>query len=124
MTRVRVPQLQNIPDAIRIFYEKHELTNKDIRELFGCCSTTAYRLKEMAKEKMGEDVPIWNALAVNTENAYRAWGIEIEDLERRYQKLRKYGMVNNEKPNNRTIARDTEGMPELSAPQAALPHMV
>ena len=100
MARVRVPALKDIPNAIRIFYEKNELVNKDIRELFGCCSTTASRLKELAKEKTDEGVPVWNALAVNTEYAYRAWGIEIGDLERRYQKLRKYGMVKNAEQNN------------------------
>lgn len=33
--------------------------------------------------------PSWNALRVNTKDAYAAWGLDIEDLERRYRKLKK-----------------------------------
>ena len=125
MTRVRVPALQDIPNAIQSYYEKHELTNRDIIALFGCCAATAKKLKDMARELMGErDVPSWNALAVNTDCAFEAWGLNINDLERRYQKLRKYGMVNYEKPNNRRNAQEEGTVQGMSAQAAALPHMV
>ncbi len=31
----------------------------------------------------------WNAKAVNTQAAFRAWGLDIDDLEKRYNKLKK-----------------------------------
>jgi len=30
---------------------------------------------------------------VNTKSAYKAWGIDINDLEKRYAKLKKLGMM-------------------------------
>lgn len=66
----------------------------------------------------------WNALAVNTDCAFEAWGLNINDLERRYIKLRKYGMVNYEKPNNRRNAQEEGTVQGMSAQTAALPHMV
>ena len=94
MTRVRVPQLTDIETAIKIFYERHELSNKDIKNLFGSISSaTVCKLKNRAREQMEEDkVPCWNANLVNTEAAYKAWGLEIDRLERSYAKLKKLGM--------------------------------
>lgn len=124
MTKLRIPGLRDIPTAIRIYYEKHELTTSDIIELFGCCAATAKKMKDMARKLMGErDIPNWNALAVNTDCAFEAWGLDIEDLERRYKKLLKYGMVRNEKPNNRYVQEEAP-MPGMPAPQVALSHMV
>ena len=122
MAKVRVPGVRDIATAIRMYYEKHELTSSDIVELFGVCMVTAKRLKDMARDLMGErDIPNWNALAVNTDCAFEAWGLDIDDLERRYKKLLKYGMVKNEEPNNRQNAREAEGMFELPTPQTTLP---
>lgn len=39
------------------------------------------------------DVPQWNALRVNTKTAYEAWGLNIDDLERRYRKLQKLSLI-------------------------------
>ena len=125
MVRVRIPGLKDIPTAIRIYYKKHELTTSDIIELFGCCAPTAKKMKDMARELMGErDVPNWNALAVNTDCAFEAWGLNINDLERRYKKLLKYGMVNYEKPNNRENAQEEIPVQGVPTQTAVLPHMV
>ncbi len=87
--RVRIPQLQNIETAIRLFYERIELSNSDIRELFGNISSqTIVKLKKKASEVSAEEKIIpWNSRYVNTEAAYKAWGLDIADLERRYKKL-------------------------------------
>ena len=87
---VRIPQITSIDTAIRLFYEKTELTNKDITELFGKhASSTIARLKNKARQQMTEDnVPVWNAQRVNTAAAYKAWGLNIEDLEHRRKKLK------------------------------------
>lgn len=89
ISRVRIPQLTSLETAIRLYYERIELSSSDIRELFGrLASSTIAKLKALAREKMLEnDRPIWNAQCVNTEDAYTAWGLDIASLERRYKKL-------------------------------------
>ena len=87
---VRIPQLVSIEAAIRIYYQRIELSNSDIKEIFGSIgSTTVVKLKNKAREVMREnDRPVWNAQLVNTEDAYTAWGLNISDLEKRLKKLR------------------------------------
>jgi len=86
---VRIPQLVSLEAAIRIYYSRIELSNNDIRELFGKIgSATIVKLKRKAREVMQDNKrPIWNAKLVNTEDAYTAWGLNIADLERRHKKL-------------------------------------
>ena len=43
--RVRVPQVRDIETALRLYYERLELSNKDIKELFETSTGTVYRLK-------------------------------------------------------------------------------
>ncbi len=87
--RVRIPQITDIETAIRLYYERIELSNADIRELFGDLSpATISKLKKKAREIMSrENIPEWSAQNVNTEAAFKAWGLDISDLERRYKKL-------------------------------------
>lgn len=91
---VRIPQISSVQNAIRIYYENIEIGNADIKSLFGKVgSQTIVKLKEVAKKQMAEDeVPSWNAMHVNTKAAYKAWGIDIEDLEKRYKKLKQLGV--------------------------------
>lgn len=86
----RIPQIKNIKDAIVMYYEKIELMPRDIIALFGCAPSTATRLKKAAMEYIIEhNIPRWNACAVNTKAAFEAWGLDIDDLEKRYNKLKK-----------------------------------
>lgn len=86
----RIPQIPNIKKAIYIYYAKIELATRDIKELFGCCSTSASRLKKIAMGYINEHgVVIWDAGRVNTKAAYEAWGLDIKDLEDRQKKLEK-----------------------------------
>ena len=86
----RIPQIPDLKKAIRIYYSVIELTPKDIKNLFDCCGTTATRLKKIAMEYIIEnEIVRWNAKAVNTKAAFRAWGLDIDDLEKRYNKLKK-----------------------------------
>lgn len=90
----RVPQVAGLEEAVRMYYERIELSTGDIRVLFACSQPTATRLKAIAKKKMDEDnVPCWNARNVNTEAAYAAWGLEIESLEKRLKRLRQLKMA-------------------------------
>lgn len=88
--RVRVPQLRSIEDAVWLYYEKSELLNADIKELFGIhSSATIAKLKNLVREKMVEkNVPVWNSQNINTTTAYEVWGLDISDLEQRLKKLR------------------------------------
>ncbi len=87
--RVRIPQLKSIETAIRLYYERIELSNSDIKELFGSIgSATISKLKKKAEEVMTEEnITRWNTRHVNTEAAYKAWGLDIADLERRQKRL-------------------------------------
>lgn len=89
---VRIPQITDLGAAIQLYYERLELSNADIEKLFGKrSSSTVAGLKAMAREKMRENnVPCWNAQRVNAEAAYSAWGLSIDDLERRYHKLTQF----------------------------------
>lgn len=88
---VRIPEISSLETAIRIYWEKIELNNKDIGELFGKVGKSKIKqLKDAAREKMSENnTPSFSAARVNTKVAYAAWGLDIEDLERRYNKLKK-----------------------------------
>ena len=90
MINVRIPQVISLEIAIRLYYERIELCNTDIELLFGKHSgSTIAKLKKMAQDKMGEkNIMSLNVLCVNTAAAYEAWGLNISDLEYRYEKLK------------------------------------
>lgn len=90
MVRVRIPQITSIETAVKLYYSRLSLSNKDIVVLFGKLGkATIARLKELAREQMrADEVKAWNALNVNTASAYKAWGLDITELERRNEKLK------------------------------------
>lgn len=92
---VRIPQISSLETAIRLYYDKLELSNKDIMALFGkMSSSTMAKLKRAANALIQErDTPIWNAQRVNTEVAYEAWGLDIKKLEYRYNKLKAMNFI-------------------------------
>lgn len=74
-----------------MYYSRIELSNSDIKELFGCGDTMALKLKKIAKEKvLKEEYQTIDARMVPTKVAYEAWGLDIHDLENRLDKLKKY----------------------------------
>lgn len=87
--------IQDIGTAVRLYYANVELTNSDIRKLFGKLSnSTVTSMKKKVLEVMAErDTPRYNPHAVNTDIAYEVWGLDIVDLEKRYKKLQKLGFV-------------------------------
>lgn len=86
---VRIPQVQDIENAVRIYYERIELSSADIESIFGkLAHSTVAKLKTVARAVSTEKgTPIWNARNVNTEDAFKAWGLDITDLEMREKKL-------------------------------------
>ena len=94
-SNVRIPMVTSIEKAIYIYYSRIEMGNKDITELFGdLSSATISRLKQKAREQMAIDsVQSWTGYGVSTESAYRAWGLNIADLEKRYSKLKELHLM-------------------------------
>ncbi len=89
-TIVNVPQVADVGEALKTYYEKRELTVGDIMALFGVGRSKAERLKRRALEEQRRDGrPLWNGRAVNTECAFRSWGIEVRELENRLGALRR-----------------------------------
>lgn len=90
--RVRIPQYKDLKTAIDLYIKRTELSNADIETLFGHLSKDKMaKLKSLARDQMVEDCyPSWNASYVNTEAAYKAWGLDINDLKRRYRELREF----------------------------------
>lgn len=87
---VRIPQIKDIRAAIELYWSKTEIGTSDIAALFGVNRERAGKLKGVARELMNERKTInYNAMYVNTEIAYEAWGLQISDLERRFAKLQK-----------------------------------
>lgn len=88
---IRRPNIRDIDAAVRLYYEKFELSSKDIRAIFDAKSTaTVSRLKNIVREEMSKTGRLpWDSHNVPTDIAYRVWGLEIGDLERRRAKLMK-----------------------------------
>ena len=87
--RVRIPQVKDIRLAVELYYSRLDLSNADIKDLFGnMSSTTVAKLKALAeKQRMDDGVAKWSANRVVTMCAYKAWGLDIEDLEKRVKAL-------------------------------------
>lgn len=86
---IRCPNIKNLDAAVRLYYEKFELGSKDIRLIFGTRSTaTEARLKKVVREEMIKvGRKPWDEHCVPTDVAYKVWGLDIADLEKRRRKL-------------------------------------
>lgn len=91
---MNIPEIAGIEDALRIYYNNSELGNKEITALFGRHSTaTISRLKRIAKDDMAvNNILSYGANKVNTDTAYKVWGIDIKDLEKRMKKIRELNL--------------------------------
>ena len=91
MAGIRIPVIRDLENAIRMYYSLYELRTTDIKALFGGISSgRAKDLKEYAKRYVKENgLPELNASTVDTEAAFKAWGLDISNLEMRHRKLMK-----------------------------------
>lgn len=91
---MNIPQITNIDTVIKIYYSYTEIGTKEMTQLFTRHSkSTINRLKKIAKKQMiQENVYSYGMYKVNTECAYKSWGIDIQDLEKRRNKLQKLGL--------------------------------
>ena len=92
-----IPKLRSVAGAIRIYYENIELSNKEIQELFmsrqgkNISGATIIKLKDAVKKVAIErEIPVWDKGCVNTKLAFEVWGLDIDVLEKRYKKLKKF----------------------------------
>ncbi len=92
---IRGKELKDIGTAIKLYYEKLELSNKDIMTLFDIKSdATVARLKKPVLEAITkQDIQRFSSSAINTKVAFEVWGIDIKKLEENYQKLKKLGFI-------------------------------
>ena len=87
MSRLKI---KDIGTAVKIYYESPELDNQNIMDLFGCSRSAALNLKKIAvKEQEQNGIKTFSDCTVNTACAYRAWNIDISDLEKRFNRYQK-----------------------------------
>lgn len=91
---VRIPQIIDVDTAIRLYYSKTEISNAEIRKLFGNLGQARIsKLKQLVINEMCErDTVRYNALCVNTEVAYDVWGINIDRMTAGRKKLQQLGL--------------------------------
>lgn len=96
IARVKVPDVRT---ALKLYYEKPELNNDDIMQLFGVSRGRATQMKKNVQQKMREeDVKTYMIpYSVNTEVAFRCWGIDIADYEKRLKKLQSLKLEEDQK---------------------------
>jgi hypothetical protein len=90
VTKLNIPPVTSIDNALKIYYTHSEIGNQQINELFGKrSSATVSRLKRAVKNEMAKrDVISYGMNKVNTPIAYEVWGIDVADLEKRMKKLK------------------------------------
>lgn len=92
---INIPMIGNIRTAIELYHRPQDfLFNADIHKLFpGIGEARVQKLKQLAKTRTAERGGIQlNSRTVNTKDAFAAWGLDIDDLERRYARLKKLGV--------------------------------
>lgn len=87
----------NVQEAVKIYLTTTALGTDEIMRIFGCRSSTAGKIKKIAQEQEKKDGLLRpSKYTVNTISAYKAWGLDIKDLRKRYveyQRLIKEGML-------------------------------
>ena len=86
--------VKDLKTCLRIYYTFPELSSAEIKELFGVSDGAATAMKKpVRKKQIEENIMVLDSHCVNTELAFKVWGIDIEDIERRVKKLEKLGLA-------------------------------
>ena len=91
---MKVKRIADIDTALYIYYRYPEIVNKEIKELFdglGSATLTKYK-KAVQEEQIKQNVKTSQLYTINTEMAYEVWGIDVAELEKRRDKLKKLGL--------------------------------
>ncbi len=88
---MNIPPISDIDTALEVYYRHSEIGNREIERLFGKhSSATICKLKKAVKAEMNKrNVYSYGANKVNTAIAFEVWHIDINDLEKRRDKLKK-----------------------------------
>lgn len=91
---MKVKPITSMDKALRIYYTYPEIGNKEIRELFGPLgNSTISNYKKAVREMQTEHgIKTSQMNTVNTEMAYIVWGIDVNDIQARREKLKKLGL--------------------------------
>lgn len=85
--------IKDLKTCLKIYYTYPEIGSKEIKELFGVGNNKVCELKDsVRKEQVAKGVMVLDKYSVNTETAFKVWGIDIEDIENRVKKLEKLGL--------------------------------
>ena len=98
MTTTEHYQLYMVPKNITVAYElllsQLSLSNSDIKKIFDVRSAvTVGRIKKPVLLKMAEKNIFLPCGAVHLPTAYEVWGLSEKELEQRYSKAKKFGLV-------------------------------
>ena len=91
---MKVRKIADIDTELYIYYRYPEIGNKEIKELFGglgSATLTKYK-KAVQEEQIKQNVKTSQLYTINTEMAYEVWGIDVAELEKRRDKLKKLGL--------------------------------
>ncbi len=93
---INIPPITSVESALEVYYKFPQLGNKEIRLIFGQIgSAKICQLKVIARDKMHERGEIlYNDRLVGTDAAFKAWGIDVADLEKRFTRLRRMEEIN------------------------------
>ena len=86
---MKFAMIRDIGLALEIYYSMPVIGNQEIGKLLGTNTHKVIsRYKKKAQEQMEKDnVPYWDARTVDTESAFKAWGLDAKTLETKYKKL-------------------------------------
>ncbi len=91
----RRPNLKNVEVAIKAFYGTGYISNAEIKAMFGVSSDAAVsRIKKpVLEEEDRQNVPRVVPYHVNAKVAFEVWGIDVTELVKSREKLRKLGLL-------------------------------
>lgn len=90
---MNTPRIASVEVAVELYYSTYALYTADLRRLFPSASAaTLSRLKRVAREyTVSHGLMLIDNLSVPTDDAYKAWGLDIEQLEAKFKKLKRLG---------------------------------
>ncbi len=89
------PNLKNVEAAIKAFYGTGYVSNAEIKEMFGVSSDAAVsRIKKpVLEEEVRQNIPRVVPYHVNARVAFEVWGIDVQELVKSREKLKKLGLL-------------------------------
>lgn len=87
-------QTADIDTVLRIYYTYPEISTAQVKEIFpSVSSSTLTNYKKHVKMEMAKKgVKVATRNAIDTETAFKVWGIDVQNLEKRRAKLKKLGL--------------------------------